>query len=234
MAQPYVIELDEAISRIQQACDGRSLSPFFFMVGAGISYPSVPLAVDIVSKCKEVAKTFGRSLESAEKSPLDDYSHWFQTAYAEPDQRQKYLRELIEGKQITHANFRLAHLLLNNTISNMVVTTNFDDFLSKALTLFGKPHIVCDHPQTVGRINPSQAMLQIVHLHGSYWFYDCCNLRGEVEDRAPTIVTDYFHNGLVTRHDFVGSISINNRLQRLGRGRFYRGIKAAPCKAARH
>jgi tetratricopeptide (TPR) repeat protein len=187
MAQPHLIELDEAVSRIKQACEARasdSPSPFFFMVGAGLSYPSVPLAADIVSKCKEVAQSYGRGDEPAEKNSLDTYSHWFQTAYSEPDQRQKYLRELIEGKQITHANFRLAHLLLNHTVSNMVVTTNFDDFLSKALNLFGKPHIVCDHPQTVGRINPTKQILQIVHLHGSYWFYDCCNLRGELEDRA--------------------------------------------------
>ena len=138
----------------------------------------------MVSKCKEVAQGYGRLEEATEKTSLDTYSHWFQTAYAEPDQRQKYLREIIEGRPITHANFRLAHLLLNHTVSNMVVTTNFDDFLSKALSLFGKPHIVCDHPQTVGRINPMKQILQIVHLHGSYWFYDCCNLRGELETRA--------------------------------------------------
>ncbi len=28
--------------------------------------------------------------------------------------------------------------------------------------------------------------MQIVHVHGSYWFYDCCNLRDEIEDRAVT------------------------------------------------
>ena len=187
MAPPYLIELDEAVSRIKQACESRSsdaLSPFFFMVGAGISCPSVPLAADIVAQCQEVAGSHGRKQEPVGKNALDLYSHWFQTAYGEPDQRQKYLRELIEGRPITHANFRLAHLMLNNTISNIVVTVNFDDFLSKALTLFGKPHIVCDHPQTVGRINPSKQILQIVHLHGTYWFYDCCNLRGELEDRA--------------------------------------------------
>ena len=187
MAPPHLIELDEAISRIKQACEGRSAdspSPFFFMVGAGISCPSVPLAADIVSQCKDVAHSHGRKQEPSGQTAFDLYSHWFQTAYDEPDQRQKYLRGLIDGRPITHANFRLAHLLLNNTISNIVVTVNFDDFLSKALTLFGKPHIVCDHPQTVGRINPAKQILQIVHLHGTYWFYDCCNLRGELEDRA--------------------------------------------------
>jgi len=187
MAQPHFIELDEAVSRIKQACDDRendSHHPFFFMVGAGLSYPSVPLAADIVSKCKEVAQRYGRGDELAEKNALDTYSYWFQTAYAEPKRRQKYLHDLIHGKPITHASFRLAHLLLSNKISNLVVTTNFDDFLAKALTLFGEPHIVCDHPQTVRRINHNEALLQIVHLHGSYWFYDCCNLRGEVEERA--------------------------------------------------
>lgn len=187
MAQPHFIELDEAVSRIKQACEDRendSHHPFFFMVGAGLSCPSVPLAPDIVSKCREVAQRYGRGSEAAEKSALDAYSYWFQTAYAEPKQRQKYLHDLMREKPITHANFRLAHLLLSKKISNLVITTNFDDFLSKALTLFGEPYITCDHPQTVRRINHNDPLLQIVHLHGSYWFYDCCNLRGELEERA--------------------------------------------------
>lgn len=154
------------------------------MVGAGISYPSVPLAKDIVTACKQVAQKHGRSTDTQGTNGLDQYSHWFETAYGERYQRQRYLRELIEGKPITHANFRLAHLLLDSTVSNIVVTTNFDDFLTKALALFGKTHIVCDHPQTMGRINHTAPVLQIVHLHGSYWFYDCCNLTGELKDRA--------------------------------------------------
>ena len=186
MREPKFIGLDDAVSRIKQACESRpkDSSPFFFLVGAGISHPSVPLAKDIINHCKKVAEDRRRSVDAPGVTGVDQYSNWFQTAYSEPYQRQEYLQQLIENKSITHANFRLAHLLLENTISNIVVTTNFDDFLSKALTLFGKSHIVCDHPQTVGRINHSQPMLQIVHLHGSYWFYDCCNLRGELEDRA--------------------------------------------------
>src|SRR5262249_28433411 len=26
--------------------------------------------------------------------------------------------------------------------------------------------------------------VQIIHVHGSYWFYDCCNLTGEIEERS--------------------------------------------------
>ena len=185
MASPHLIELDKAVSRIKQACDGcHSPSPFFFMVGAGISFPSVPLAAEIVSRCKEKAAEFGRDDEPPTSDPIDLYSHWFENAYGDAGQRQRYLRELIEDKPITQANLRLAHLLLDDTVSNIVVTTNFDDFLTKALTLFGKRHVVCDHPQTVGRIHHAETDLQIVHLHGTHWFYDCCNLRGELQSRA--------------------------------------------------
>lgn len=90
----------------------------------------------------------------------------------------------MQGQQISAATFRLAHLLLNGSIGNLVVTPNFDDFLARALTLFGQPPIVCDHPQTIGRISRDSDEIQIVHVHGTYWYYDCCNLRGEVEKRA--------------------------------------------------
>ncbi|HZW94208.1 MAG TPA: tetratricopeptide repeat protein [Candidatus Eremiobacteraceae bacterium] len=83
-----------------------------------------------------------------------------------------------------HANFRLAHLLSEKSLATLVVTPNFDDFLPRALTLFGVPHIVCDHPNTVERINPESDEIQIVHVHGTYWFYDGCNLRGEIEART--------------------------------------------------
>ncbi len=115
---------------------------------------------------------------------MREYSWWFQRAFHSPADRQWYLRRLIEKQSISHANLRLAHLLLSKKISNLVVTTNFDDFVSKSLTIFGEPHIVCDHPDTIQRIDAENDDLQIVHVHGTYWFYDCCNLEGELEARS--------------------------------------------------
>ena len=43
---------------------------------------------------------------------------------------------------------------------------------------------MCDHPRTVGRIDRDRDDIQIVHVHGSYLFYDCANLRAEVNGRA--------------------------------------------------
>src|SRR3972149_7514452 len=172
------IKLKTAISQIQQACEDQSEGrlPFFFLVGAGISYPHIPLAFGIEKHCKEIAQKYNRVDEPTGKRLIDTYSHWFNQAYPQPIQRQRYLRSLIEGKPISHANLRLAHLLLEKRIASLVVTPNFDDFLSRALTLFGIPHILCDHPKTVERIHPEQNDVQIVHVHGTYWFYDCCNL----------------------------------------------------------
>ncbi|MBI5892606.1 MAG: SIR2 family protein, partial [Deltaproteobacteria bacterium] len=187
MQFPQIIDIETAVSHIKQACDesnGGRL-PFFFLVGGGLSYPSVPLASEIIEQCKEIAKKYKRNSEPVRDMLIDKYEHWLKQAYPQSKQRQTYLRNLIEKKPISPANFRLAHLLLDKKITNLVVTTNFDDFLSRALMLFGKQPIICDHPKTVNRIDPEQNDdLQIVHVHGTYWFYDCCNLRGEIETRA--------------------------------------------------
>ncbi len=106
-------------------------------------------------------------------------------AYPQRALRQNYLQQLMRGQYIPSSHLRLAHLLLTNKITNLVVTTNFDDLLTRALLMFGKEHIVCDHPKTALRVDPEREdLLQIIHVHGTYWFYDSSNLRGEIEERA--------------------------------------------------
>ena len=182
----YELELEDAVSEIHQACEDRngSRSPFFFIVGAGISAPTIPIASEITSECKNIAIRQKRTNEPKCKSSLDSYSHWFELAWPNAEQRQQYLRKKIERKLISPAALRLAHLLLSRAAGNLVVTPNFDDFLSKALTLFGQPHIICDHPNTISRVSIESEDLKIVHVHGTYWFYDCVNLKDEVTERA--------------------------------------------------
>ena len=183
-----LVDLDAAISEIRQACEGLSSqpqrSPFFFVVGAGISFPPVPLASSIIEHCREVARRYNRTDQPSASASLDAYSHWFSRAYPGARQRQQYLRSLIEKKPLSLAGLRLAHLLSARKLTNLVITTNFDDFIARALRLFGEEPAVCDHPNTVGRIDRERDDIQIVHVHGSYLFYDCANLRGEVTGRA--------------------------------------------------
>lgn len=183
-----IISLDTAVSEIKQACEkpkeGNSRSPFFFFAGSGISYPSIPLASTIQKKCEEIAHSLGRMEGTESNDPAEIYSHWFSSAFPHRILRQQYLRDLMNGASITHANLRLADLLSQGTISSIAVTPNFDDLLSRSLTMFGKQYVVCDDPRTVERIDPEKPDIQLIHVHGSYWFYDCRNTDREIREGA--------------------------------------------------
>src|SRR6476661_7088200 len=109
----YELELENAVSEIHQACENRngSRSPFFFIVGAGISAPTIPIASEIEAECKAIAINQKRANEPKSKNPLDSYSHWFEAAWPNAEQRQQYLRKKIERRLISPAALRLAHLL---------------------------------------------------------------------------------------------------------------------------
>lgn len=192
MAQSAPLSLKSAVKQIKQsydfAVDMGIASPYFFVTGAGISVPQVPLAQEIINDCKK--RSGAEETPSSGSTILDEYSRCLDEAFPAPFQRQHYFQNLIRGKPIPAANFRLAHLLLGERgrppLARLVVTTNFDDFLSRALQLFGKEHVMCDSPSTVPRLRLSNAddRLQIVYVHGTYYFYDIKNLRGEVEETA--------------------------------------------------
>jgi len=185
-----IIDLNTAVREIYQIVDQRRRrdanlrSPFFFIVGSGVSVPFIPLASEIEEQCRLEAQRYDATTPPQPKPGMESYSHWLRKAYPSPEELQTYLRGLMEDKPISKANLRLAHLLLDGTIARTVFTPNFDDMAIKALELFGKRPLVCDHPLTVGRIRIESEDIQVVHVHGSYWFYDCCNLSQEIADRS--------------------------------------------------
>jgi tetratricopeptide (TPR) repeat protein len=194
--QDRLIDLETAIREIQHARQEpsgeilkNSKSPFFFVVGAGISFPPVPLAPMIAEYCKNEAanRNSGQTVPIPD-NPMDameEYSYYFRRAFPQAGQRQTYMRSLIEGKPISKANLRLAHLLSEDGFTDLVVTPNFDDFLARALSFFGKFHISCDHDNDIARIDAAKnSDIKIVQVHGSYWFYDCKNLDYEIAKRA--------------------------------------------------
>lgn len=183
------VSLEMALSEIAQSCEETVnldvyRSPYFLIIGAGVSNPPVPLASNIINHCKELSSYYNRSIDPKNFDDVDIYSHWFKLAYPNAGQRQQYLCSLIEKQPLSSASLRLAHLLSSKRLTNLVITTNFDDFIHRALRLFGEDPTICDHPSTVERIDPQRNDIQIVHVHGSYLFYDCANLRAEIVDRA--------------------------------------------------
>jgi tetratricopeptide (TPR) repeat protein len=137
-----------------------------------------------MEECRKKAIELGRPTEPAGKTEMDKYSHWLNAAYPSRILRQEYFRSIIQNSAISHANFRLAHLLLERKLATIVVTPNFDDFLSRALSLFGERPILCDHAHTVGRIDPESEDIKILHVHGTYLLYELCNTDTELSERA--------------------------------------------------
>ena len=83
------------------------------------------------------------------------------------------------------ANLRLAHLLIQGDGSQILITPNFDEFVLKALGIFGYGKLrLCDHPETVERVGPEEQDVQIIHVHGTYRYYDLANLKPQIESRA--------------------------------------------------
>ena len=115
---------------------------------------------------------------------MEQYSYWFQRTFPQPSQRQAFLEELIRGKPVSAANLRLGHLLIDRSVTGLVLTTNFDPFISEALRLFGVEPLICDHPLLADRIDPDRSVVQVVHMHGSHWHYDACNVVEEILGRA--------------------------------------------------
>ncbi len=183
-----IMPLKQAVSEMHMIVDQEERSPFFFIVGAGISYPPVPLASMIEKECRERAKKYYDTPDLPENRPMmERYSHWFQRGYTSAQTRQNYLSRIMADIGISRANDKLARILVSNTkkrVATTVFTTNFDEMLSKALELYGERPLICDHPQTVSRMRIDSDKLQIIHVHGSFWFYDCCNLQNEISTRS--------------------------------------------------
>jgi len=189
------IDLHTAVQEIVASTAKKRLKgeyAFFFIVGAGISYPQIPLASGIEAKCQEKLTAEGSSADIPlqEKSSLDRYESLFDKAYPQAEDRQEFLHNLIHKSPISAANFRLAHLLGEFQFTNLVLTPNFDEMLSRALRLLGYDVVVCDHPKTIERVRHLREDLQVVHVHGTHWFYDSCNIRAEIESRAVQDLVD--------------------------------------------
>ena len=187
-----VISLSQTVAEIKRAIEEKDgtgpravHSPFFLIVGAGISYPQVPLAKDIEQLCRQhLAKTSPSFVPPEAGSPFQRYAASIEAAYPNAEQRRAFLHGLMRSVRLSSANLRLAHLLGEGRLTNMIFTPNFDEMLSQALRFLGYPVIVCDHPAMTGRLDALRDEIQIVHVHGTHWFYDLRNLPKELKKAA--------------------------------------------------
>lgn len=166
--------------------------PYIFIVGSGISAPEILTAGGIIQHCKEQVKRRYKENENdlniickeAEKYVVNSagyYSYWFGQAYKNKIHRQQYLKSIINNARISTSNLLLAQILNSRKVATTVITPNFDNHLVKSLNLLGNYDVFSANNVLDNiALNKNPRNLQIMHVHGTYEFYDCCNLENEI------------------------------------------------------
>lgn len=167
--------------------------PYFFIVGAGISVPEIPSASKIVDICKETVKEidpeifaqYDEDSKAFSENGMKYYSSWIEYAYPNRINRSQLFKRLCSKAKISSANLMLAQILHSGQFANTVFTTNFDDSLKKALELMGTKNFFCAENVMDNLVVSNQTKdIQVIHVHGTFNFYDCANLEKEIDNVA--------------------------------------------------
>lgn len=192
-----IIKLREAVALIWETVkttdeQGTMESPYVFIAGSGISAPEILTAGGIIEHCQErVRELYKEDDEELEKvfqesekllvNSAKYYSYWFGQAYKNKKNRQQYLKDIINKARISTSNLLLAQILNRKKIATTVITPNFDNHLLKSLNLLGNYDVFSANNVLDNiALNKNSDNIQIMHVHGTYEFYDCCNLENEI------------------------------------------------------
>lgn len=173
----YFINNDEYDSDDRREFYNKSVKqyPYFFIAGAGISAESVKTAMQITSECKRICR---ESQYGGIGNMEEQYLYWLEKAFPHKETRKRYLENLLKDKKIPESVIKLANILQSRKVSNLVVTPNFDTFIYDALKLFGENDIIiADMSKSAGKLNIESNSLNILHVYGTYEFYDCCSIQ---------------------------------------------------------
>lgn len=119
--------------------------------------------------------------ERLRKNSAKYYSYWLEQAYKNKIHRQQYLKNIMNDSKISMSNLLLAQILNTKTIATTVITPNFDNHLLKSLNLLGNYDVFsADNMLDNIALNANSKTVQIMHVHGTYEFYDCCNLESGI------------------------------------------------------
>ena len=191
-----ILSLREAINLIWETVEiGQEMDsgcPYLFIVGAGISSPEILTANGIIDQCKKKVEQLCRGdeekwakicdmAEQLGENSARYYSYWFEQAYKNKIHRQQYLKSIMNDSRISMSNLLLAQILNTKTIATTTITPNFDNHLLKSLNLLGNYDVFSANNMMDNiALNVNSKTVQIMHVHGTYEFYDCCNLESEI------------------------------------------------------
>ena len=188
--------LDQALRIIKSTMfhhKSNAYFPYFFIVGAGISVPEIPTASAIVDICKKTVQKIDGELfiqcdeesKAFSNNGMKYYSSWIEYAYPNRIDRSRLFKNLCNKAKISSANLMLAQILNSGQFANTVFTPNFDDSIRKALDLIGAKNYFCAENMMDNLVVSNQTKdIQVVHVHGTFNFYDCANLENEIDNIA--------------------------------------------------
>jgi hypothetical protein len=167
---------------------------YAFLLGAGMSAGAgIPLGGAIVTMLRQrLVKELQRDIspEAGEnlfqelgwfQDPEAEYAEALQRAFSSDHERQNFFRELIAGKMPTLAHYYLASIISSGHC-NLILTTNFDDLLEKALASLHLDEVnVIAHATETEYVAVNPELVTLVKLHGHYTFPQLSNLAEETK-----------------------------------------------------
>ncbi|MEO8433589.1 MAG: tetratricopeptide repeat protein [Pyrinomonadaceae bacterium] len=170
---------------------------FTLFLGAGASRSSgVPLASEMIQEWRRMAfddrEPAGEDFESwCKGQPWCDkdgeYSTLFEMLFPNERARQKYVEPKIVSAFPSWCYLYLANIVDAGRF-NVIFTTNFDDLINEALTLYlGYNPVVCAADSEVMSISITTNRAKIVKLHGDYLFKSLKNTSDELNQLDPNM-----------------------------------------------
>lgn len=100
------------------------------------------------------------------KDPAASYSELYHRMYArDPDRGYAYLEEQMREAEPSYG-YSVLGRIMDNTRHKIVVTTNFDNLVADALSIFGSTYpLVCGHESLAGFISPRVRRPLVVKVH---------------------------------------------------------------------
>lgn len=151
------------------------------LIGAGCSVTGgIPLANEMVNQL------YNEYLLEMNRLNDNDYAKCM--SLLTPVERREFISKFVSKSKVNWAHLGIALLLKHNYI-NRVLTTNFDNILSKACALVGEFPALYDLTLTKDSNFRSDLMLDnsIIYLHGQHSGFILCNTKEEVENQKKMI-----------------------------------------------
>ncbi len=169
---------------------------FNLLLGAGASKSSgVPLASEMIDEWRKIAheeqgagKDFTQWCSEQDWfGKENEYSCVFEALYPDPPSRQKFIETKIKDAFPSWGYLYLASIVERGRF-NVIFTTNFDDLVNDALTVFlGYNPVVCAADSQVSSINITTERAKIIKLHGDYLFQSLKNTVEELRQLDPNM-----------------------------------------------